>query len=121
MKRKKYLYTQTTNDRLIYVGVDTLSTIEKYDSPDITTNIYEPTTDEDAPGVITTMLQILSPTCIPEKNKKGIICNETGIYYRSVYEAAKSLHTSDTSFYLHLKGEKQYSKVRGYTFRRATA
>lgn len=121
MKRKKYLYTQTVNGRLMYIGVDTLSTIEKYDSPETKTSIYDQTTDEDAPKAITMLMQVLSPDGIPEKNKDGIICNETGIYYRSVYEAGKSLHTAVTSFYFHLDGKKAYSKVRGYTFRRANA
>lgn len=119
MKRKKYLYAQTTAGRITYIGVDTLSTIEKYDTDDIITRIFDQTSDEEAPKAMTTLIETLCLGEVPEGNKKGIICNETGTYYRSVYEAAKSIGTSDTSFYLHLKGEKQYSNVRGLTFRRA--
>lgn len=118
--KKKYTYVIYKNDEVQFIGFDSLSAISRKERSDNTIKIHEEVSEDEGPSAVSLLIDILNGGEIPEGNKsRAIICNETGVVYKTVYEASKILNVAASSLYPHLKGDKNYHKVKGLTFRYA--
>ena len=120
--RKKYIYIIYNSANTVhFIGFDTLSAISRKEKPDNTIKIFDEVSDAEGPSAVSMMIDIFNGGEIPEGNKsRAIVCVETGVVYRTVYEASKTLKIATSSLYPHLKGLEGHKSVGGLTFRYAS-
>lgn len=122
--KRKYLYViyKTDTGAIYQIGFDSLQAISRKEKPDNRIEIFDEVSNTAGPSNVSLLIAILNHGVIPEGNKtRCIVCNETGIVYKTVYEASKALNIATSSLYPHLKGDKNYKTVKGMTFRYANA
>lgn len=131
-----YVYTVSEPDGpILFVGLDLLSNLVRFrelmKNPEFDPfKTYEIELRESAPNPFEgrraqyRLLNELFGCNTPPLNRSqnlshhmSVLCEQTGIIYRSAAEACDNLNLSQSQLSQHLAGKRGYKSVKGYTFR----